>query len=42
MKHFKLGFVKKVRPMELDREEDMFINRFRTNIFGLNRIVVVR
>lgn len=42
MKHFKLGIVKKVRPMELDREEDMFINRFRTNIFGLNRIVVVR
>ena len=32
MKHFKLGIVKKVRPIDLNRVEDHFINRFRTNI----------
>ena len=42
MKIFKLGIVKKVSPNYLDREEDFFISRFRTNIFGLNRIVVSR
>ena len=42
MKYFKLGIIKKVRPVELDREENFFINRFRTNIWGINRIVVVR
>ena len=39
---FKLGIVKKVRPMELDREEDKLINKYKTNIWGLNRICVVR
>ena len=39
---FKVGIVKKVNPCELDREEDKLINRYRTNIWGLNRIVVVR
>ena len=42
MKHFKLGIVKRVKPSELDREENKLINKFRTNIYGLNRIVVVR
>lgn len=42
MNIFKLGIVKKVSPNYLDREEDFFISRFRTNIFGLNRIVVSR
>jgi len=42
MKLFKLGIVKKVRPVDLDREESKLINRYRTNIWGLNRIVVVR
>ena len=42
MKNFKLGVVKKVRPVDLDREEDNFISRFRTNIWGINRVVVVR
>ena len=42
MKLFKLGLVKKVRPVDLDREESKLINRYRTNIWGLNRIVVVR
>ena len=39
---FKLGIVKKVRPTALDREESILISKFRTNIFGLNRIVVTR
>lgn len=42
MEYFKLGLVNKVRPIELDREESRFINKFRTNIWGLNRIVVTR
>ena len=42
MELFKLGIVKKVRPLDLDREEDKFINMYRTNVVGLNRIVVVR
>ena len=40
MKYFKLGLVKKVRPVEMDREESFMIGDFRTNIFGLNRYVV--
>ncbi|KAL5247374.1 hypothetical protein ACHWQZ_G019296 [Mnemiopsis leidyi] len=42
MELFKLGIVKRVRPVELDREEEKLIQKFRTNICGLNRIVVVR
>ena len=39
---FKFGVVKQVKPIELDREEERFIDKFKTNIFGLNRIKVVR
>ena len=42
MKHFKLGSVKKVRPTDLDREENNLIQKHRTKIWGLNRIVVVK
>ena len=42
MEFFKLGIVKRVRPVDLDREEEKLIQKFRTNICGLNRIVVVR
>jgi hypothetical protein len=42
MGHFKLGIVKTVRPIDLDREENKLITKFRTNILGLNRIVVIR
>ena len=42
MNIYKLGIVKKVSPMNLDREEDFFIAKFRTNVFGLNRMVVTR
>ena len=40
--NFKLGMVKKVNPINLDREEERFVNLFRTKIFAINRIVVVR
>ena len=39
---FKLGIVKKMAPLDLDREEEKFIFTFRTKILGLNRIVVTR
>ena len=42
MQIFKLGIVKQVNPNSLNRLEDYFITKFRTNIYGLNRIVVVR
>ena len=42
LKIFKVGIVKRVRPVDLDREEDKLVNRFRLKIWGLNRIVVVR
>ena len=42
MKYFKLGLVKKVRPTDLDREENNLIQKHRTKIWGLNRIVVVK
>ena len=42
MGHFKLGIVKQVRPIDLDREESNLINKYRTNVWGLNRISVVR
>ena len=38
----KLGIVKKVRPTALDREENKLITKYRTNLWGLNRIVVAR
>ncbi len=42
LSNFKLGIVKKVNPVNLNREEQRFIDMFRTDIFGLNRIKVVR
>ena len=42
MKYFKIGFVKQVNPLNLDREEDIIINEYKTNIWGLNRIKVKR
>ena len=39
---FKLGIVKKVSPLDLDREEEKFIFNYRTKVLGLNRIVVTR
>ena len=39
---FKLGIVRKMAPLDLDREEEKFIFTFRTKILGLNRIVVTR
>ena len=42
MKYFKIGFVKQVNPLNLDREEDILIHEYKTNIWGLNRIKVKR
>ena len=40
--NFKIGIVKVCIPECLDREEDKFITKFRTNIWGLNRMRVVK
>ena len=40
--HFKFGVVKQVKPVDLNREEERFIDKFKTNLFGLNRINVIR
>ncbi len=42
MEYFTLGIVKKVRPLDLDREEEKLIFKHRTKVLGLNRIVVAR
>ena len=39
---FKVGIVRKVNPMDLDREEERYIFNYRTKVLGLNRIVVTR
>ncbi len=39
---FKFCFVKGCRAVDLDREETRFSTKFRTDIFGLNRIKVIR
>ena len=39
---FRLGLIKSVPPKCLDREENVFINKLRANVLGLNRIDVVR
>ena len=42
LSNFKVGFVKCVKPQNLDREEDILILKFKTHIWGLNRIKVKR
>ena len=42
LKYFNIGFVKKANPLDLDREEDITIHKYKTNIWGLNRIKVKR
>ena len=42
LKKFKVGLIKKVPPKCLDREESITIHKFKTHIWGLNRIEVVR
>ena len=41
LSNFKIGIVKVCSADMLDREEDRFINKFRTNIWGLNRMRVI-
>ena len=42
MNYFNLAIVKKCKPIDLNREESRYIEKFKTNIWGLNRIAVVR
>jgi len=42
LSNFKIGIVKKCKPVDLDREESRFISKFRTDIWGLNRMNVIR
>ena len=42
LEFFKVGFVKQCRAENLDREEHRLISLFRTNIFGINRMKVIR
>ena len=42
LKLFKLGLVKRCAAMQLDREEHRFISKFRTDVYGINRIKVVK
>ena len=39
---FKFGIVKKTKPSLLDREEARFCTKFRTNVWGLNRMEIKR
>ena len=39
---FKLGIVLRCAAPDLDREENRFVSKFRTNIFGLNRIKIIK
>eukprot|EP00116_Pleurobrachia_bachei_P000624 sb/3460886/ len=39
--YFKLGLIKTVSPLALDRHENKLIDRLRTKLFGLNRINVI-
>ena len=39
---FKIGIVKKVNPVQLDREESRFTIKFKTNLWGLNRMEITR
>ena len=39
---FKFGIVKKVQPSLLDREESRFCTKFKTNVWGLNRMEIKR
>ena len=39
---FKLGLIKSCSASQLDREENRFISKLRTEVIGLNRIKVVR
>ena len=39
---FKFGIVKKTKPTLLDREEARFCTKFKTNVWGLNRMEIKR
>ena len=37
---FKFGLVGKSKPTDLDREESRFCTKFKTNVWGLNRMEI--
>ena len=39
---FKLGFVKCFSAIDLDREGNRIVTKFRTDIFGLNRLIIIK
>ena len=40
--NFKFGIVKRTQPCLLDREEARFCTKFKTNVWGLNRMEIKR
>ena len=40
LKVFNVGIVKKTQPTALDREEARFCVKFKTNVWGLNRMEI--
>ena len=40
--NFRIGLVRQMPPQNLDREEDILIHKYKTHIWGLNRIKVRR
>ena len=40
LKLFKVGIVRKAQPTTLDREEARFCVKFKTNVWGLNRMEI--
>ena len=40
--NFRFGIVKKAQPSLLDREESRFCTKFKTNVWGLNRMEIKR
>ena len=39
---FRFGIVKRTKPILLDREESRFCSKFKTNVWGLNRMEIKR
>ena len=38
----RLAGIKTCKAIDLDREENRFVNKFRTDIFGLNRMKIIK
>ena len=42
LSNFRVGIVKACKADDLDREENRFVSKFRTDVIGINRIKVIR